>query len=137
MGLVVVWPNAAAGAITVLRDQLPNRPEAYAQNATVVAHVPDDRTVTSANPLVMCRPDGATATQVVDQRAVVRLTCWHASEFQALALTGLCQALLIAHTGPDMRGTEYVSGPVPGVDPYNSQPLATCVVAVHMRPQVA
>lgn len=134
---VVVWPNAAAAAAGLLRTELPNRTEDYAQNATVVAHVPDDRTTASATPLVMCRPDGATVDAGVDQRAVVRITCWHATEYQALQLAGLCQGLLAAHTGPDLRSVTIDAGPTPGVDPYNNQPLATCVVAAHTSPRIA
>lgn len=134
MGLVIVWDNAAAAAITVLRDQLSTRPEPVTTGAKVVAHVPDERSITIGNPLVMCRPDGSTVAQHVDQRALVRLTCWHATEYEAMQLAGLAQALLVAHSGGEIRSTEYVSGPLPGVDPRNDQPLATCVVAAHMRP---
>lgn len=134
---VIVWPNSAAAAIDVLRSELSTRDESYAQNAEVVAHVPDDRRITSGDPLVMCRPDGATLSRQVNQRATVRLTVWHATEFQAMALAALCQGLLVAHTGTDIRACEYVSGPVPDLDPNNSQPLATCVVAAHMRPTEA
>lgn len=111
------------------------RAAVYETDVGVVAHVPDDRTITSSAPLVMARPDGSTVTATVDQRATIRLTTWHNTEFEAMQLAGLCQALLVAHTGAELRGAEYVSGPLPGVDPNNDQPLATCVVAGHMRPQ--
>lgn len=133
MALVLTWTNAAAAAVTALRDVLPGRGEDYAQNAAVVARVPTDRTITSGDPLVMARLDDSSVDTRVNQRAVVRLTCWHATEFEAMQLAGLCQGLLVAHSGPDIRTCEYVSGPVAGVDPQNDQPLATSVVAAYMR----
>lgn len=131
---VIVWSNAAAAAVTMLRAQLPGRSEPFTRDARVVAHVPDGRTITSSRPLVMCRPDGAEVTRRLDQRAVVRITCWHATEFEAMQLTALAQGMVIAHTGPEILSAEYVSGPVPGIDPNGKQPLATAVVACHMRP---
>lgn len=133
MSLVITWPNAAAAAVDALRSALPGRSEAFTAGASVVAHVPKDRTITSGDPLVMCRSDGDTVTTKVNQRAVVRITVWHTTEFQAIQLAGLCQGLLVAHSGTGMRSAEYVSGPVPGLDEQNGQPFATCVVAAYMR----
>lgn len=131
---VITWSNSAAAAITVLRGELPARTEPYAAAAAVHAHIPDDRTAVSDSPLVMVRPDGATVDSLLDQRATVRVTCWHDSEFEAMALAGLCQALLVAHTGAEIASVEFAAGPVPGLDPDNGRPLATATVLAHIRP---
>lgn len=134
---VIVWENAAAATITVLRATLPIRPETYVAGVKIHAHVPSNRTIETGKPLVMARPDGSTVNRRVDNRALVRLTCWHSTEYFAVKLAGLVQGILIAYSGFEIRSTEFVSGPLPGTDPDTGTPLATCSIAAHMRPNVA
>lgn len=127
----VIFPDVMLWATTFLRNALDARTEEVAQGATVGTVFPRDGEI----PFVMVRQDGQTIAQRLDAWATVRVTVWHASEARALALAGLCNALITAHPGDaDVRFVSPVSGPFPASDPDNGDSLATFTVTARLRP---
>jgi hypothetical protein len=118
-------------SVTLLRSALAARVEAYADGVTVGTVMPRDGDI----PFVMVRQEGQTIARRVDAEATVRVSVWHTSEARALALAGLCQALMLAHAGDgEVRLFTPVSGPFPASDPDNGNPLASFTVAARLRP---
>lgn len=131
MSAPIIFPDVMLWATTFLRSALAARAEDVAQDVTVGTVFPRDGEI----PFVMVRQDGQTIAQRLDATATVRVTVWHASEARALALAGICHALISAHPGDaDVRLVSPVSGPFPASDPDNGNPLATFTVAVRLRP---
>lgn len=88
-------------------------------------------------PWLLIREDAHTWSWPAVQRATVRLTAWHDSEYAAKALVGQGLALLCDRGRPaGLLAAEPVSAPIGGVDPYTSAPLATAAVSVLVRTPV-
>jgi hypothetical protein len=85
-------------------------------------------------PWLLIAEDGHAWTWPAVQRAVIRLTCWHHTEFTAKAAVALALGLLCAPGRPGVLiAADPVTAPVGGLDPYTDQPLATASVAVLAR----
>lgn len=131
MSLLITFPDVMLHATTMLRAALAARTEDYADGVTVGTIMPRDGDI----PFVMVRQEGQTIAQRVDAEATVRVSVWHTSEARALALAGLCQALMLAHVGDgEVRLYSPVSGPFPASDPDNGNPIASFTVAARLRP---
>jgi hypothetical protein len=128
---LVTFPDVMLSTVTYLRPALAARTEAFAEGVTIGTVFPRDGEI----PFVMVRQDGQSIAQRIDASATVRVSVWHTSEARALALAGLCQALLLAHPGDDeVRLFSPIGGPFPAADPDNGNPLASFSVAARLRP---
>jgi hypothetical protein len=47
----------------------------------------------------------------------------------------LCQALLMVHSGPVIRGVRPATGPIPAVDDVSGVDLSTLTVIANVKPQ--
>ena len=133
---LVTFPDPLVAALGVLRPALAARAEPYASTARVSHKLPA-RTSSTAGADVLVASDGATGTYPVNERALVRVTVWHSDPNTAYLLASLCRALLVTHQGSAIRSAQPVSGPIPTVDPESATPLASVVVAAHLRPVAA
>jgi hypothetical protein len=121
--------------VRALRPRLASRPEPEVVGVKVSTQAGHGRDGGPPSlPWLLVAEDGDTWTWPAVQRAVIRLTCWHHTEYKAKAVAGLALALLCdPHGAGGLLGAEPVAGPVAGVDPYTDHPLATAAVAVYAR----
>ncbi|MFF3671689.1 hypothetical protein [Microtetraspora malaysiensis] len=134
---LVVFGDARAAGLDVLRAGLAGRPEQYAQGVTYGARPPVDRSPERPQlPFVLVALDVDLPQYPVNSRSTVRVTVWHRTSQDAVDLAQLCQGLLCVHSGPVIRGVRPLTGPVPAVDPLTAIDLATFTVAANVRPQV-
>lgn len=131
--------DVVALVLDALRPALAARAEPYAAGLVVSSEMGSEPGSDADGgppslPWLLVAEDGHTWTWPAVQRSVIRLTCWHHSEFTAKAAVALAVGLLCA---PSQRGpllaAEPVTAPVAGLDPYTDQPLATATVAVLAR----
>ncbi|MFD9157865.1 hypothetical protein [Streptomyces goshikiensis] len=129
----------AAGA-TLLRTALAGRPESYAVGVTVGTRVPGDRSPETPHlPYVMVRKDSDSPhSSMANSRCTLRVTVWHEDADQAHDLAMLCQALLLVHSGPVIRGARPATGPIAAVDEGAASgiDLSTFTVLANVKPQV-
>jgi hypothetical protein len=125
----------AAGA-GILRTALAARPEPYAAGAEVGTRVPGDRTPeTPQLPYVLVRKDSDLPhSSMANSRCTLRVTVWHEDADQAHDLAMLCQALLLVHSGPIIRGTRPGTGPLAATDPESDVDLSTFTVLANVKP---
>lgn len=86
-------------------------------------------------PYVLVRTDAVERTASLDCLADVAVTVWAADEGAAVDLACVIEALLLDHTGPDIRAVRPDSGPVPGTDTDGVTPIVYFRVTAHMRPR--
>jgi hypothetical protein len=134
----VVFPDVQAAGAAVLREALAGRPEPHADGVTVGTRVPGDRTPeTPKLPYVMVRLDANLPhSSMANARCTLRVTVWHADADDAHDLAQLCQALLIVHSGPVIRGVRPGIGPLPAVDDISAVDLSTFTVIANVKPQL-
>lgn len=134
---LVVFGDAVAAAVTVLRAALADRAEDFAQGATVGRRVPGDRsTETPMTPFVLVAKDSDVPhNSMANAVCTLRVTVWHSTTDQAHDLAMLCQALLVVHSGPVIRGVRPATGPLAAVDPDSGLELASITVTANIRPQ--
>lgn len=129
-------PDALLATVSIIRSTLAARSETYALGATVGTRAPDESVKPSA-PFVLVAIDGAASRDrhSTDERATVRVSVWHLTDFDALALARLVFALLNAHPGDaSVRFFAPLSGPIPASDPETGQPLSTFTTEARLRP---
>lgn len=136
MKLLVVFGDAQAAAIGVLRTGLAAHAQPYAAGVTFGTRVPGDRSPeTPKLPFVLVALDGTPAVDYpVNARAALRVTVWHSTEADAHDLAQLAQGLLLVHTGPVLRSVRPGTGVAKTVDPATGIDLATFTVAANVRP---
>ncbi|MFE6126808.1 hypothetical protein ACFQ6Q_00825 [Streptomyces sp. NPDC056437] len=138
----VVFGDVQAAGATVLREALAGRLEPYADGATVGTRVPGDRSPeTPLLPYVLVRKDSDLPhSSMANSRCTLRVTVWHEDPDQAHDLAMLCQALLLVHSGPIIRGVRPGTGPIPAVDTgldrsASGIDLSTFTVLANVKPQ--
>ena len=138
MGLPVPR-DVVALVLDVLRPAFAARSEPYAAGLVVSSEMGSEPGIDADDgppslPWLLVAEDGHTWTWPAVQRAVIRLTCWHRTEYTAKATVALAMGLLCA---PGRRGAlvavDPVTAPFGGLDPYTDQPLATASIAVFAR----
>ncbi|MFJ8583620.1 hypothetical protein ACIRD2_03030 [Streptomyces sp. NPDC093595] len=134
---LVVFGDVQAAGADVLRTALAARPEGYAAGVTVGTRVPGDRTPEAPPlPYVMVRKDSDLPhSSMANARCTLRVTIWHESADEAHDLAMLCQALLLVHSGPVIRGARTGTGPLPAVDDASGVDLSTFTVLTNVKPQ--
>lgn len=140
---LVVFGDAQAAGASVLRAALAGRPEPYAVAVTVGTRVPGDRSPETPHlPYVMVRKDADFPhSSMANARCTLRVTIWHEDADQAHDLAMLCQALLLVHSGPIIRGVRPGTGPLAAVDEGAERAasgidLSTFTVLANVKPQV-
>jgi hypothetical protein len=139
---LVVFGDAQSSGAEVLRAALSGRPETYATDVQVGTRVPGDRSPETPHlPYVLVRKDtDLPHPSMANSRCTLRVTVWHEDPDQAHDLAMLCQALLLVHSGPVIRGARPATGPLPAVDtgPDDSGSgidLSTFTVIANIKPQ--
>jgi hypothetical protein len=138
----VVFPDSQAAGADVLRTALDGRPEAFAAGVRVGSLVPGDRSPeTPLLPYVLVRKDtDLPHSSMANSRVTLRVTVWHEDADQAHDLAMLCQALLIVHSGPVIRGVRPGTGPLAAIDNATERAgaldLSTFTVLANVRPQL-
>lgn len=135
---MVVFADVQAAGATVLRTALAARPEPYAASVEVGTRVPGDRSPDTPHlPYVLVRKDGDNPhPSMANSRCTLRVTIWHEDADQAHDLAMLCQALLLVHSGPVIRGARPGTGPIAALDPDSDVDLATFTVLANVKPTV-
>lgn len=133
---LVVFGDAQAAAIRVLKAGLSARPQPYSAGVTIGTRVPGDRSPEIPRlPFLLVALDGTPRVEYpVNARAALRITVWHRSEADAHDLAQLAQGLLLTHTGPVLRSVRPGTGVAKTVDPDTGIDLATFTVAANVRP---
>lgn len=134
---LVVFGDVQSSGAEVLRAALAGRPEPHAASVTVGTRVPGDRSPeTPTLPYVLVRKDGDLPhPSMANSRCTLRVTVWHEDADQAHDLAMLCQALLLVHSGPVIRGVRPGTGPLPAVDDPSDIDLSTFTVLANVKPQ--
>ena len=135
---LTVFGDVQSTAAAVLRDALTGRPEPYTAGVKVGTRVPGDRSPETPHlPYVMVRKDtDLPHPSMANTRVTLRCTVWHQDADQAHDLAMLCQALLIVHSGPVIRGVRPATGPIPAVDDASGVDLSTFTVLANVKPQL-
>ncbi|MDP5182177.1 hypothetical protein QOZ88_05970 [Blastococcus sp. BMG 814] len=133
---LVVFGDAQAAAIGVLRAGFAAHPQPYATGVTIGTRVPGDRSPeTPRLPFVLVALDGTPRVEYpVNARAALRITVWHRTEADAHDLAQLAMSLLLVHTGAVLRSVRPGAGVAKTVDPTTGIDLATFTVAANVRP---
>lgn len=132
---VVMFGDAQAAAANALRDLLAERTEPYTAGATVGTKVPG--ATAPSLPYVLVRLDGTPSVTLANAVGALRVTVWHADDDQAHDLAQLCQGLLLAYSGPVIRGVRPGTGVQPATDPDTGTALASFTCSPNIRPVVA
>jgi hypothetical protein len=131
--------DVVALVLDALRPALAARSEPYAARLVVSSEMGSEPGSDADGgppslPWLLVAEDGHTWTWPAVQRCVIRLTCWHHSEFTAKATVALALGLLCAPGGRGaLLAADPVTAPVGGIDPYTDQPQATASLAVLAR----
>lgn len=133
---LVAFGDVQAAAATVLRAALAARDEPYTDGASVGTRVPGDRSPeTPELPYVLVRKDSDLPhNSMANSRCTLRVTVWHEDADQAHDLAMLCQALLLVHSGPVIRGSRPGTGPLAATDEPSGVDLATFTVLANVKP---
>lgn len=135
--MATVYGDSAATVANLLRDDLADRSETYAQGAQVGTRTPSDRDPGARPaPLVVVSQDGPGVIQNrANARATLRISVWHATDDDAFDLAGLCQGLAIHYAGPVVRSVLPGLSPVRAADPDTGEPMAWCTVTANAAPR--
>lgn len=130
----ILYPDPMLAAVAIVRSLLSSREEPEASGVTVGTRVP--RSGAPPLPFVLVRSDGnVSGANQAEERASIRLSIWHRSEEEGIALASLARALLLAYPGgPDVRSFGRLTGPIPSEDPETGAPLSYFTVAARLRP---
>jgi hypothetical protein len=134
-GPAIVFPDAVAEALPIVRRALSGRREAYAAGATVSSKFPPADDAKRALPWVRVSVDGTARSQLVNGRATVRVAVWHTDASRANALARLLEALLLASPGGGIRSFAPNTGPLDAEDPDTAEPLSAFTLAARLRPE--
>lgn len=128
----ILFPDPQKAVVDVLRLVLMGRPEAVAQGVTVSAKPP--KGTAPSLPYVQVHSDGRFRDARLNGRASVRIIVWHEDEGLGEELAGLCEALLLAATSPEIRGFSPLTGPMPTGDPDTGAPMSYFTLTARLRP---
>jgi hypothetical protein len=132
----IIFPDPMLAVVEVLRDRLEMVDQTYVEGFTVGTKVPADKSIDKKFlPYILVRLDGSTLTQQVNEEATIRISVWHRTEAQGIALAQACRALLLSYGGgAKIRVTKPLTGTIPSSDPESGDPLSSFTVAVVLRP---
>ncbi|UIW13265.1 tail terminator [Arthrobacter phage Crewmate] len=128
----ILFPDPQKAVVDVLKLVLMGRPEAVAQGVKVSTKPPSGTAPTL--PYVQVRSDGRFRDARLNGRASVRIIVWHEDEGLGEELAGLCEALLLAATSPEIRGFSPLTGPMPTGDPDTGAPMSYFTLSARLRP---
>lgn len=132
----IIFPDAQLAVVTLLRTLLTPLSQNYTLGFTVGTKVPDNRSIDKSYlPYILVRLDGSLTNHRVDEDATIRISVWHKTEAQGLALAQACRALLTSYEGgSQIRVITPLTGPVPTSDPESGDPLSSFTVSVRLKP---
>jgi hypothetical protein len=128
----VSFPDPQRAVRDLLRVLLASRTESYAAGATVSTKPPAEN---QTLPFIQVRSDGRFRDSRLDGRASVRVIVWHTDEGLGEELAGLCEALLLASSSADIRGSVSLTGPIPTGDPDTGAPMSYFTITARLRPR--
>lgn len=128
----ILFPDPQKAVRDLLALLLMNRPELVAQGVTVSTKPP--KGTAPKLPYVQVRSDGRFRDSRLNGRASVRIIVWHKDEGYGEELAGLCEALLLAATSPEIRGFSPLTGPMPTGDPDTGAPMSYLTLTARLRP---
>lgn len=131
----IVFPDAVAETLPIVRRVLTGRPEAYSSGATVSSKFPPTDDTERTLPWVRVSVDGTSRSQLVNGRAIVRVAVWHTDASRANALARLLEALLLASPAGGIRSFAPNTGPLDADDPDTAEPLSAFTLAARLRPE--
>jgi hypothetical protein len=125
-----VFPDAQLAALAILRAD----PHASGVQFGTLPLSPDMEPAPTI-PYVAVRLERSVSSLKALQTASLRVSVWHESEAQALALAQVLRAVLLAASGDAaVRSFGELTGPSPAPDPDSGLPLASFTVAARLRP---
>lgn len=126
---LTTFPDSQLAIIELLRAQLD-------ASVTVSARVPGTQSLDASSlPLVVVRLDAAELKYPVLETVTIRVSVWHSSELDALALAQAARAELLSYGGGSkVRAILPGSGPIPTTDPESGDSVAFFTVSAYMRP---
>jgi hypothetical protein len=133
MDTAILFPDAQLAVRDLLRTLLAGRSEPYATGVTV-----STREIPGADPFplpyVQVRSDGKFRDSRLDGRATVRVLAYGGDVGKSESLAALSEALLLAASSAEVRGSSSVMGPMPTTDPENGLPLSYFTITARLRP---
>jgi hypothetical protein len=135
MDPIITFPDPRQAVQTLLRELLADREEPEVDGVTVSTKDLPGSDNDYPLPYVQIHSDGKFRDARLDGRATVRVVVWHRDEGLAEALATLCEALLLASSSTEVRGSSSISGPLPTGDPDNGLPMSYFTVTVRLKPR--
>lgn len=135
MDTPIIFPDAQLAVRDLLRTLLAGRTEPYATGATVSTRELPGADGTHPLPYVQVRSDGKFRDSRLDGRATVRVLAYGGDVGKSESLASLCEALLLAASSAEVRGSSSVTGPIPTDDPENGLPLSYFTITARLRPR--
>lgn len=124
--LAVTFPDAMLAVLNIIRPVMPT-----VRFGTALFQDTPDKPV----PYVMVRLDGSATSYPVVETATIRLSVWHKTEAEALALAQQLRGVLCGYPGGShVRSIAPLAGAIPTLDPDNGLPLSSFTVAARLRP---
>lgn len=124
--IFLTFPDPMLATLDVLRTLMPH--------ITFGTLQPEDMT-SSPVPYVMVRIDGS-FRRMVTRAATMRVSVWHGTEAEGLAVAEYVEARLCAFPGDaQVRCFKPLTGPFPTNDPETGSPLASLTVSALLRPK--
>jgi hypothetical protein len=133
--VAILFPDAVAETLPVVRRVLDGRPEPWAAAVTVSSKFPPADDAKRALPWVRVSVDGTSRSQLVNGRAIVRVAVWHTDASRANALARLLEALLLASPSGGIRSFAPNTGPLDAEDPDTAEPLSAFTLSARLRPE--
>jgi hypothetical protein len=134
-GPAILFPDAIAETLPIVRRVLATRSEPYASGATVSSKFPPTGDSKPSLPWVRVSVDATSRSQLVNGRATVRVAVWHTDASRANALARLLEALLLASPSGGIRSFSPNTGPLDADDPDTAEPLSAFTLAARLRPE--
>jgi hypothetical protein len=131
----ILFPDAVAEALPIVRRVLTDRSEPWAAGATVSSKFPPADDTKRALPWVRVSVDGTSRSQLVNGRATVRVAVWHTDASRANALARLLEALVLASPSGGIRSFAPNTGPPDAEDPDTADPLSAFTLSARLRPE--
>lgn len=124
--VAVVFPDAMLSILNILRAAFPE-----IRFGTITPEEMRDAPV----PYVMVRTDGSSTRYPIVETTTIRVSVWHATEAQGIALAQRLLAILLVHSGDEaVRSVSMLTGAFPTSDPDTGSPLSSFTIAARLRP---
>jgi hypothetical protein len=132
---VVLFPDPQLAVRNLLRALLAGRSEPSTLGAVVSTRELPGADEGRTLPYVQVISEGKVRDARLDGRATIRVLVFHRDVGLAEELASICEALLLAASSPEIRGSTSVAGPIPTGDDETGLPLSFFTITTRLRPR--